>query len=269
MRRGRRRRAGGRPSCTAPAPPSPSSTPAPHTTTTRNIRSARDEIKIGVEIWRRRRKQIAHRVGGQRRPSGGVERGHHQRVGHAAPPLPAPSPERRHEGRRRRRRSGGLRRGRVRVRVPLLLRRRRGRRIEDVGEGQPRGAVDREPVRLPSAAPRHRRSWRSSAAQADRILSDFRVRLGLLNRMRNPTVSSEHPGLFRFAEKKPGNIGSTFGFGRRKSAARHLACRMYTPAARRPTGIAAELHDDEEGRASHRVCAGLLLTSLLQKSCFC
>lgn len=218
MRRGRRRRAGGRPSCTAPAPPSPSSTPAlpTPTPTTSNVRSARDEIEIGVEIWRRRNR-IAHRVGGQRRrrgrPSGGVERGHHQRVGHAAPPLPAPSPERRHERRRRRRRSGGLRRGRARVRIPLLHRRRR---IKDVGEGQPRGAVDREPVRLPAAAPRHRQSWRWSAAQADRILSDFRVRLGSWIECAIQRRAA-NTGLFRFAEKKPRKYQFGFRFRPKKT----------------------------------------------------
>jgi len=88
---------------------------------------------------------IAHRLGGEGRlfPRR-VQRGHDELVGHAAPALPAAAAERGHRGRWR----GG---GGVRVRVG-------GGRVgfEDVGEGQPGRAVDREPVGL-AAAGRHRR----------------------------------------------------------------------------------------------------------------
>jgi hypothetical protein len=147
MRRRRRRPAGGRPSCTAPPPSSPPREPARHKGH-QISRVRNDPAFSGVRSAWDLGGRTAHRFGGEgRRRRVGVERGDHELVGHAAPALPAAATEQGHLRPRRRRRDRG---GRV-VGGAVGL--------EDVGEGQPGGTVDGEPVGAPLAIPtagRHR-----------------------------------------------------------------------------------------------------------------
>jgi hypothetical protein len=114
----------------------------------RNAKSARD-TQARPRSERDLGGRIAHRIGGESRRGlfPGGEGRHHELVRHPAPALPATAPEDSH------RKRGGGGGGVIRIRLGS------GRvGLDDVGEREPGGAVDREAVGLATAAASYHRA---------------------------------------------------------------------------------------------------------------
>jgi hypothetical protein len=143
--RTRHRHAGGRPFCTAPPPHYSPRPPAHRHGTPNQQRNTQARPRSERDLGGR----IAHRIGGESRRGlfPGGEGRHHELVRHPAPALPATATEDSH------RKRGGGGGGAIRIRLGS------GRvGLDDVGEREPGGAVDREAVGLATAAASYHRA---------------------------------------------------------------------------------------------------------------